>query len=602
MNYATEDEELYFLGIFAKTEELSAVDLATKHMREKEERAAKNVLTATQQLTTEFRKDKKLKGAEKQRIAQREVTTQGYSSALHLHRNQEAVNRAARDLVGPTTTADVGLPMMVVKGDKVSTHMGPGSVVEVRDGGKSLIVSVSSGVVHVQTDSLVNHGVGAVPISLENAYQRAKFLYANGSVVEALAVWTQGVRMLKSKKNPPNAALAAYLGAASQAERALGQTRKALEHATEALACARMEGSASTKTLVARLEKTVATIRIDLGELNDENTMYDFGLGMATEELLEMDPEALEAIQEAIGAAVKGDATLLRQLLETAEMLGNREYNRGLALASTVGTKITALMVVCGYGQVSAAKQLVQMGASVSFCDAQGFACLVWACRANQVEMARVLLDDLNAPWIEPSKKASKEIFQLLNSKQAEQRKSMSLRKQNKKMSASGTSMAQQRSQHDGQKKSAAGTVKTKKTTKTKTKTKKLEAWAPSKEEEQLNVEALGKKQKGSKKYDQFDANKKLGVKGKFYDESMYTTKKKTGMSNDQIRRADKIAKEIEAGNKTKKTVKGIKGKGDAEDRHSAVVVVASKKNGKKKDSFTDAGVEAASRKSSLNK
>ena len=55
MNYATEDEELYFLGIFAKTEELSAVDLATKHMREKEERAAKNVLTATQQLTTEFR-------------------------------------------------------------------------------------------------------------------------------------------------------------------------------------------------------------------------------------------------------------------------------------------------------------------------------------------------------------------------------------------------------------------------------------------------------------------------------------------------------------------------------------------------------------------
>ena len=115
-------------------------------------------------------------------------------------------------------------------------------------------------------------------------------------------------------------------------------------------------------------------------------------------------------------------------------------------------------------------------------------------------------------------------------------------------------------------------------------------------------MEALGKKQKGSKKYDQFDANKKLGVKGKFYDESMYTTKKKTGMSNDQIRRADKIAKEIEAGNKTKKTVKGIKGKGDAEDRHSAVVVVASKKNGKKKDSFTDAGVEAASRKSSLNK
>jgi tetratricopeptide (TPR) repeat protein len=581
MNFANDDEELYFLSIFAKTEELSAVDLAAKQMREKEERAAKNVLNATQQLTSEFRKDQKIKGAEKQRRAQREVTTQGYSSALHLHRNQEAVNRAARDLVGATMTADAGLPMMVVKGDKVETHLGPGIVVQVRSGGKSLIVAVSWGMVHLPTDSLVNHGVGAVPISLENAYQRAKAMYAGGQIKEALAVWSQGVRMLKSKKNPPNAALAAYLGAAAQAERALGHTRKALEHATEALACARMEGSASTKTLVARLEKTVAAIRIDLGELNDENTMYDFGLGIATEELLEMDPEALETIQDAITEAAKGDAMTLRQLLETAEMLGNREYNRGLALASTVGTKMTALMVVCGYGQVGAAKQLVQMGANLSFCDAQGFSCLVWACRANQVEMARVLLEDLNAPWIEPSKKASKEITQLLNAVPSAERRRRTTPSSRKK----SATMVQRRSNNDSQKKSAGAA-----------KTRPLEAWAPSKEEERFRVEGLGKKKKGSKKYDQFDANKKLGVKGKDYDESMYTTQKKKDMSKDQVRRAENLAKEIMAGKK-----KSVNGQSDAEDRHSAVVVVASTKNGggggRVNDSFTDAGVNKKNKK-----
>ena len=114
------------------------------------------------------------------------------------------------------------------------------------------------------------------------------------------------------------------------------------------------------------------------------------------------------------------------------------------------------------------------------------------------MEMARVLLEDLNAPWIEPSKKASKEITQLLNAVPSAERRRRTTPSSRKK----SATMVQRRSNNDSQKKSAGAA-----------KTRPLEAWAPSKEEERFRVEGLGKKKKGSKKYDQFDANKKLGVK-----------------------------------------------------------------------------------------
>ena len=228
MNYKDDEEELRFLSIFAKTESISAIDLAAKLAIEREEKLALKGRTETQTMQTEFRKKKKDSSLEKQRLAQRQVTTQGYTSALHLHRNQDAVNRAARDLVDgrstgrrPQQTATAGLPTAVVKGDKVETSLGGGVVLEVRKNGASLVVSVGWGVVHLQQTALVNYGVGAVPISLENAYQRAKALYSDGQVQEALSIWLQGIKMLQARRNPPSAALAAYMGAASQAERAL---------------------------------------------------------------------------------------------------------------------------------------------------------------------------------------------------------------------------------------------------------------------------------------------------------------------------------------------------------------------------------------------
>ena len=152
-----------------------------------------------------------------------------------------------------------GLTTIVVKGDKVETQYGAGVVQEVRNNGSDLLVALKFGTIHLPTKSLINYGIGpAVPISLESAYQRAKAMYTGGQIKEALAVWMQGVKMLQSRKNPPCAALASYLAAASQAERSLGLTRKALNHASEALSYARKENTASTKTLVERLEKTVA--------------------------------------------------------------------------------------------------------------------------------------------------------------------------------------------------------------------------------------------------------------------------------------------------------------------------------------------------------
>ena len=116
----------------------------------------KQRLNATQTMQNKHRKDLQKTHGEKQRMAQREVTTQGCASALHLHRNQDAVNRAAQDLVDGRST-----------------------------------------------------GVGVVPTSLENAYQRAKAMYSGGQIKQALAIWLQGIQLLRGSANPPSAALAA---------------------------------------------------------------------------------------------------------------------------------------------------------------------------------------------------------------------------------------------------------------------------------------------------------------------------------------------------------------------------------------------------------
>ena len=600
MNFASDEEELRFLSIFAKTEEMSSIDIASKQMREREEKTKNATKNATQQLTSNYRKNQKVKGAEKQRLAQFEVTNQGYASALHLHRNQNALNRASRDEVDEysrRTAPTAGLPTAVVKGDKVETQYGAGVVQEVRNNGSDLLVALKFGTIHLPTKSLINYGIGpAVPISLESAYQRAKAMYTGGQIKEALAVWMQGVKMLQSRKNPPCAALASYLAAASQAERSLGLTRKALNHASEALRYARKENTASTKTLVERLEKTVAMIKTDLGEIVEENT-YNFGQGIATEEYLEMDPEALETVQDAIRSAVKGDATTLKQLLQMSEMLGNKDYSRGISRAATETTKITALMVASAYGQVEVVKQLVRMGGNVNAKDHQGFTCLVWACRANQIEMATILLSNLNAPWVQPSSNASKEIQDLLNNIPQSERVASGRGSSNKTKTTTSTN------HNKGKKKNQNQNHKNKNNNKNNNKNKKinnqkkeskpkqrnLKAWAPSNDEKDMKVKGLDNKV--DKNYDQFAANSKLGVKGQAYDENVYTTKlSKTTKAGEE--KANQLAKEIMKSKNAKKNKQA-----DPEDQHSAVVTSKKKgnKNNSGSDGFTDADVKKKS-------
>ena len=532
MNFADDDEELRFLSIFVNQKELSVLDLATKQLEEQEQKQTKQRLNATQTMQKTHRKDLQKTHGEKQRMAQREVTTQGCASALHLHRNQDAVNRAAQDLVDGRSTG----------------------------------------------------GVGVVPTSLENAYQRAKAMYSGGQIKQALAIWLQGIKMLRGSAKPPSAALAAYLGAASQAERSLGFTRKALNHATDALKYARLGGE-TTSTLVTRLEQTVHLIRTDLGETDDMNTNgYNFGLGIATEEYLEMDPEALETVQEAITDAVNGDASTLKQLLEMAEMLGNNDYSRGIARASTNGTNITALMVASAYGQINVVKQLARMGGDVKAKDSSGFTCLVWACRANQVETATVLLNDFNAPWVAPSVKASDEIKHLLNSVPKNNRRATNSGKGNKSKSGKKNGKKNNNQKKSGGSGGAggagaggAGAGRT------------LQAWKPSANESQLKADGIKQSDKIDKKYNQFTANQKLGVKKVEYNEEEYTSKLKNS-SKSQLGKANKLAKEIEQKNSRKNKKSNAM---DPEDKHSAVI--QSKKNGN--DGFTDSEVNKKKKK-----
>ena len=536
MNFADDDEELRFLSIFVNQKELSVLDLATKQLEEQEQKQTKQRLNATQTMQKTHRKDLQKTHGEKQRMAQREVTTQGCASALHLHRNQDAVNRAAQDLVDGRSTG----------------------------------------------------GVGVVPTSLENAYQRAKAMYSGGQIKQALAIWLQGIKMLRGSAKPPSAALAAYLGAASQAERSLGFTRKALNHATDALKYARLGGE-TTSTLVTRLEQTVHLIRTDLGETDDMNTnAYNFGLGIATEEYLEMDPEALETVQEAITDAVNGDASTLKQLLEMAEMLGNNDYSRGIARASTNGTNITALMVASAYGQINVVKQLARMGGDVKAKDSSGFTCLVWACRANQVETATVLLNDFNAPWVAPSVKASDEIKHLLNSVPKNNRRATNSGKGNKSKSGKKNGKKNNNQKKSGGSGGAGGTGAG----------RTLEAWKPSANESQLKADGIKQSDKIDKKYNQFTANQKLGVKKVEYNEEEYTSKLKNS-SKSQLGKANKLAKEIEQKNSRKNKKSNAM---DPEDKHSAVI--QSKKNGQKQkknsggnDGFTDSEVNKKKKK-----
>ena len=173
MNFASDEEELRFLSIFAKTEEMSSIDIASKQMREREEKTKNATKNATQQLTLNYRKNQKVKGAEKQRLAQFEVTNQGYASALHLHRNQNALNRASRDEVDEysrRTAPTAGLPTAVVKGDKVETPYGAGVVQEVRNNGSDLLVALKFGTIHLPTKSLINNGIG--PDNLDNTMRK----------------------------------------------------------------------------------------------------------------------------------------------------------------------------------------------------------------------------------------------------------------------------------------------------------------------------------------------------------------------------------------------------------------------------------------------
>jgi hypothetical protein len=68
MNFADDDEEIRFLSIFAKTEQLSAIDLATKQQMEKMELKTKKVLSATQQLKINHRKGEKKVAGEKHNV------------------------------------------------------------------------------------------------------------------------------------------------------------------------------------------------------------------------------------------------------------------------------------------------------------------------------------------------------------------------------------------------------------------------------------------------------------------------------------------------------------------------------------------------------
>ncbi len=667
MSQDRQDDEIAFLSIFVKGGGAAgAANLAAARAAAREAREAEKQATATMSLTKQHRAQKKRNAAEKAMKATRDVTQQGFESALHLQRPKggNTVNRAAiggrmvdnyQDAKRAAAASSSGLPVALVAGDRVQTAMGAGTVKKVISSSSRVIVSLPWGEVYLKPTDLVGHGSGpAVPITLEAAYRRAKALYASKQVREALAIWLSGARMLRERGGPQSRLmLTAFLGAASQAERHLGLTRRALEHAEAALMYGEQSSASKDKTkgLVARLKATVHSIKVELGEVSDSSFLAGDEViasgnsnqkkkkkntggkrngksssaaqqvqvsarvedGICSNDLLEMDPEALSTVQNAIEEARAGDASTLKQLLEMAELLGNKDYNRGLSRAATEGSRVTALMVAAGYGQLGAMRQLIAMGASLLAVDAQGFTPLVWACRAGKVDAAKTLLEEFQSPWVKPSSKASPEIQELLNGVPEERRRTapapVQARARGKgRVKGKGQAEGKGRGRGKGQVKgkgnrsnrpSAPSKAKEPTAGARESKGRKLQAWAPSADEKAMQVGALDTSKGRDRNYDQFGANKKLGVKLQGYDEDEYTTRQvKAGKA--QVAKADKAAKEIEKNNRVRnsKKNKGAKNnKNDEEDTYSAVQRKKGAAQAAAADSFTDAGVRGNTKK-----
>ena len=354
------------------------------------------------------------------------------------------------------------------------------------------------------------------------------------------------------------------------------------------------------------------SIKVELGEVSDGVFLADSGTGndqaktkgkrrsnkkkksrdkqqpdgVCSNDLLEMDPEALLTVQNAIEEARAGDATTLKQLLEMAEMLGNKGYNLGLSRAATEGSRVTALMVASSYGQIGAMRKLIAMGASVSAVDAQGFTPLVWACRAGKLDAARALLEEFQSPWVKPSPKASPEIQELLNSvPEARRRKGAAPARAQSKSRTQARNKGGKPAKRNGKGSKSSSTSKA-----DGGKGRKLQAWTPSADEKSMQVDPLDTSKGRDRSYDPVGANEKLGVKFNGYDEGAYTTKQ-VKQAGRRLQR-DKAAKEIETKNrKRNKKSAQAKTKMDEEDKYSAV----KRKKGAGKaagaDSFTDAGV-----------
>ena len=140
MSQDRQDDEIAFLSIFVKGGGAAgAANLAAARAAAREAREAEKQATATMSLTKQHRAQKKRNAAEKAMKATRDVTQQGFESALHLQRPKggNTVNRAAiggrmvdnyQDAKRAAAASSSGLPVALVAGDRVQTAMGAGTV------------------------------------------------------------------------------------------------------------------------------------------------------------------------------------------------------------------------------------------------------------------------------------------------------------------------------------------------------------------------------------------------------------------------------------------------------------------------------------------
>ncbi|GBG33085.1 Ankyrin repeat domain-containing protein 1 [Hondaea fermentalgiana] len=324
----------------------------------------------------------------------------------------------------------------------------------------------------------------------------------------------------------------------------LGDVRLAIGELNTALQAVRACPPATKGKLEAPLLQRLVQAYSDIGKMSDadacQRELDSLGTSqgankkaasssvIASAEDAELPEELTESLDQAIEAAIKGHFGFLRALLNAF-----RDGRGEVSLSQVVNyqhsaTLATPLMVATAKGELHLVQALVHAGAQVNAASADGSSALLWACKFNQPQVLRTLLDagaQFDASITPAVMESWSPAVQQAIADFVTSRKNAAQQQQQQQQQQQ-TQQKQQKQQKQAPNKSKVPQQKQHKKPAKKGKSmggeRNLEKWKGDAKEAPAAA-GLGDEPSGD--WDQFKANEALGVHANSFDENLYTTK-----------------------------------------------------------------------------